>query len=315
MRPLFWALAFAFVFTPALILAQDEKADAKPDAAAQEKKEKEPTSAELFRKYKKEANQLSSKMNRKMRPIIMKLQKASPDEQKELTKEIEKIQAGMEDEMAGINKKIFALAETTNNDDPKSSLAFDTVVWVMQRSPAGDESKSKAMELLVKHHLNNKKMQTMLRTVTRSIPSQQTEDLLNAIIEKSSNKEMQADALMKLSDYLSNNRDQIKSLLDNPQFKKQYGDSLEYFKKIAATEDSTIEDLLKQAKDQFGDVKMGRKTVEEIVDAKFKRMEVVKNLKVGKVAPDIEGPDLDGENFKLSDYRGKVVMLDFWGDW
>jgi hypothetical protein len=38
-------------------------------------------------------------------------------------------------------------------------------------------------------------------------------------------------------------------------------------------------------------------------------------LQVGMVAPDIEGADLDGVPFKLSDYRGKVVMLDFWGDW
>ncbi len=36
---------------------------------------------------------------------------------------------------------------------------------------------------------------------------------------------------------------------------------------------------------------------------------------VGKLAPEIEGEDLDGIPFKLSDYRGKVVMLDFWGDW
>jgi hypothetical protein len=36
---------------------------------------------------------------------------------------------------------------------------------------------------------------------------------------------------------------------------------------------------------------------------------------VGMLAPEIEGPDLDGVQFKLSDYRGKVVMLDFYGDW
>jgi cytochrome oxidase Cu insertion factor (SCO1/SenC/PrrC family) len=36
---------------------------------------------------------------------------------------------------------------------------------------------------------------------------------------------------------------------------------------------------------------------------------------VGNLAPDIEGQDLDGVQFKLSDYRGKVVVLDFWGDW
>ncbi len=36
---------------------------------------------------------------------------------------------------------------------------------------------------------------------------------------------------------------------------------------------------------------------------------------VGQVAPDIVGLDLDGESFNLYDYKGKVVMLDFWGDW
>ncbi|MGY8749388.1 MAG: peroxiredoxin family protein [Pirellulales bacterium] len=36
---------------------------------------------------------------------------------------------------------------------------------------------------------------------------------------------------------------------------------------------------------------------------------------IGELAPEIEGTDLDGVAFKLSDYRGKVVMLDFYGDW
>ena len=40
-----------------------------------------------------------------------------------------------------------------------------------------------------------------------------------------------------------------------------------------------------------------------------------RNLVVGKVAPEIEGEDADGKKFKLSEYRGKVVVLDFWGDW
>ena len=38
----------------------------------------------------------------------------------------------------------------------------------------------------------------------------------------------------------------------------------------------------------------------------------IRNLSVGKEAPDIEGEDQDGKRFKLSDYRGKVVLLDFW---
>jgi hypothetical protein len=36
---------------------------------------------------------------------------------------------------------------------------------------------------------------------------------------------------------------------------------------------------------------------------------------IGQVAPEIVAEDLDGQTFKLSDYRGKVVLLDFWGNW
>jgi hypothetical protein len=39
------------------------------------------------------------------------------------------------------------------------------------------------------------------------------------------------------------------------------------------------------------------------------------NLAIGKVAPEMEGVDVDGTPMKLSDFRGKVVVLDFWGDW
>jgi len=38
-------------------------------------------------------------------------------------------------------------------------------------------------------------------------------------------------------------------------------------------------------------------------------------LAVGKTAPDFEAVDVDGAKFRLSDYRGKVVVLDFWGFW
>jgi hypothetical protein len=42
---------------------------------------------------------------------------------------------------------------------------------------------------------------------------------------------------------------------------------------------------------------------------------LLEKLSIGKVAPEIEAEDLDGKKFKLSDYRGKVVVIDFWGNW
>jgi cytochrome oxidase Cu insertion factor (SCO1/SenC/PrrC family) len=34
-----------------------------------------------------------------------------------------------------------------------------------------------------------------------------------------------------------------------------------------------------------------------------------------KTAPEIAGVDAEGTKFRLSDYRGKVVLLDFWASW
>ena len=39
------------------------------------------------------------------------------------------------------------------------------------------------------------------------------------------------------------------------------------------------------------------------------------NLQIGMLAPEITGPDHEGNTFRLSEYRGKVVVLDFWGFW
>jgi peroxiredoxin len=39
------------------------------------------------------------------------------------------------------------------------------------------------------------------------------------------------------------------------------------------------------------------------------------SLVVGRPAPEIDGTDLDGKHMKLSDYRGKVIVLTFWGSW
>ncbi len=41
----------------------------------------------------------------------------------------------------------------------------------------------------------------------------------------------------------------------------------------------------------------------------------LKYLSVGKTAPEIDGEDIGGVKFSLGDYRGKVVLLSFWGDW
>ena len=58
--------------------------------------------------------------------------------------------------------------------------------------------------------------------------------------------------------------------------------------------------------------KPGGRTLSDVARPK---LEALRSLAVGKVAPDIEGEDIDGKPMKLSQYRGKVVVLIFWGTW
>lgn len=44
-------------------------------------------------------------------------------------------------------------------------------------------------------------------------------------------------------------------------------------------------------------------------------VKVAVNLKIGDLAPDFSAKTLDGKPFKLSDLRGKCVLLDFWATW
>jgi peroxiredoxin len=65
-------------------------------------------------------------------------------------------------------------------------------------------------------------------------------------------------------------------------------------------------------KEHFGELPFGDSNYAAAADSAIYFLE---NLAVGKVAPEFAGEDTDGVLFRLKDYRGKVVMLRFWGDW
>lgn len=68
---------------------------------------------------------------------------------------------------------------------------------------------------------------------------------------------------------------------------------------------------------KFDDVKTpgGKATIGAKATHELNRLDNLPNLKLGGIAPEIDGNDLEGKRLKLSDYRGKVVMVVFWGSW
>ena len=72
------------------------------------------------------------------------------------------------------------------------------------------------------------------------------------------------------------------------------------------------EPLTDEERRQLAKIVARRKTLGEVAEG---RLDEMHNLVVGKPAPEIDGVDFDGKPLKLSDYRGKVVALVFWGTW
>lgn len=80
----------------------------------------------------------------------------------------------------------------------------------------------------------------------------------------------------------------------------------------------TVLPLLERLQKEYGDVQLvypGGRPGPNIGLSIAGELNEFRNLRIGKVAPDIAGEDVDGVKFKLTDYRGKVVVIDFWGDW
>jgi hypothetical protein len=74
-------------------------------------------------------------------------------------------------------------------------------------------------------------------------------------------------------------------------------------------------ETLRLAADKYGDVRImwSEENFGGLVGDKAKKeLYELRHLSIGMKAPEIEIEDQDGKRFKLSDYQGKVVLLDFW---
>ena len=265
--------------------------------------------AKLFAEYSAEFRTVMSGWSKKVSEAQGKMQEASAEERAEINKEMMAAQKDLIATMNGVGKKMLTLA---SGEDKETAL--DAISWIMSQTQDA-ALKKKATARLAADHINNPKVAKMLTTFGRGIPSEATQGLLKTFSEKSDSDAVRGIATITLASYMRNGKSMLSSLLDNPQFAAAYPDSMDYFKKLVATKDEDVEAILKSAADKYADIEHNGSTIGKLAKQELKIMEAQRNLQVGKIAPEIEGPDIDGVTFKLSDYRGKVVMLDFWGDW
>jgi len=181
--------------------------------------------------------------------------------------------------------RFFEIAEK----HPKDPAAVDCLVWIVQRAPQGQEG-TKALELLSTEHIANPKMAQVAPILSRNPNG---EKLLRAVLEKNPDREAKGQACFALAQILHRGSSSRDGKFDEAKAKE-------------------AEQLFEEVTKAYADVKTGRGT---LGDAAKSTLFEVRHLSVGKTVPEIEADDTDGKKFKLSDYRGKVVMIDFWGHW
>lgn len=173
-----------------------------------------------------------------------------------------------------------------NPDDP---AAFDSLLWVASNR-VGGEKEAKAFRVLFDKHIDNEGMKDICIGLMYSPKPKQSEGRLKMLIEKSPYDQVKAMATFALAN--------VYQRMKEP-----------------TVEESEILSLYRTLESEYGDLKIHEKSKETFAAMAKSSIFEIENLGIGKVAPDIEGEDLEGVAFKLSDYRGKVVVLDFWGDW
>ena len=172
--------------------------------------------------------------------------------------------------------------------NPKEPFAFEALAFVALNSEGGAEG-DKAAELLLKDHAA--KLPDLMEELGSATDSPAAEKVLRGLLDKSSDKKVQAAACLSLG-----------------QLYKSKSEA-------EGVKPADAEKAAKEAEGFFDRVVTKYADVKEAADAAKGELFEIRNLGIGKSAPDISGEDGDGKKFKLSDYRGKVVVLDFWANW
>jgi len=210
---------------------------------------------------------------------------------------------------------------------PKDPIAVDALiraVWYVNTTPwpvelvGKDDARARAFALLLRDHLRSEKLGPLCERVSSGF-CKEYETFLRAVLEQNPHRAVRAQACLALAHYLTNRSQRLDLIGDQPGLAREFGDLFggEYLAGLQRQDrgkaTGEAETLFERAARDYGDVKPpGAGTIGERAEAGLFE---IRRLVVGKVAPGIEGQDQDDRRFKLSDYRGKVVLIDFWSEY
>jgi hypothetical protein len=212
---------------------------------------------------------------------------------------------------------------------PKDPAALDALIWAARnasRQPNKPESPfARAKEILVRDYLASPNIGPFCMSLRYEDEDPATPDILRRVWKNNPDKRTRAQAGFALAKQL------IRRASWPAAFKEMTPEQVERFGKVSSKEtiaalrriDAAAEkkeaeemlDHLTQDKDyaaalaDYGNQKV------EVGDLARRELFEIRRLQPGQPAPEIMGGDIDGNPFKHSDYRGKVVLLDFWGHW
>ena len=181
-----------------------------------------------------------------------------------------------------------------------------------------NDSTELAMTLLLRHHIRSDKLGTVCERM-RYGTRKEYETFLHKVIKESPHKDVQGIACLSLAQFLNSHSLKFDLFQDRPELADRYEALLgkgyyeELRRKGRDGRTKEVEALLEQAEAKYGKVKMpwGGSVGEQAKAELFS----IRHLGVGKQAEDINAKDQDGKPFKLSDYRGRVVLLYFWSEY
>ena len=197
------------------------------------------------------------------------------------------------------------------------------IQWILKKVDGGPTRRT-AIELIQTDYIETEPIADVLPILVDSYPDQISMQIIKQLAETSNHNRVRAvakmshikgyQAIIRFVHFLDNPKwtDRMKSFVDKSTLKfyrQSAGQTLNLEEKLQELAPGSI----------YGDFHYGSKIkgrpVQKIGEMASNILFSLQHLQVGKTAPNIEAEDLDGVAFSLEEYRGNIVMLDFWGDW